>query len=90
MASIVQLCHSERSKPKGAKYLSYDASGAVDIMKRKENGSPLLRESGDSAIKVKTALRSTPYFSLARSALSPPVFAAAFFRSFHVWKIPLS
>lgn len=59
MASIVKLCNSERSKPKGAKYLSYDASGALDIMKRKENGSPLLRESGDSAIKVKTALRST-------------------------------
>jgi hypothetical protein len=59
MASIFKLCNSERSKPKGAKYLSYDASGAVDIMKRKENGSPLRRESGDSAIKVKTALRST-------------------------------
>lgn len=52
MASIVKLCSSERSKPKGAKYLSYDASGAVDIMKRKENGSPLLRESGDSAINI--------------------------------------
>ena len=33
--------------------------GLDNIMKRKENGSPLLRESKDSAIEVKTVLRGS-------------------------------